>query len=110
LYFYVHHTGHGLPEKLREALVTGWHWDDPLSLAGHIMQVIFPVGISTWPADNEYPFLVVDVGRQTVSMEDDPRPDFRAIQDLYVAGQSWSFDEFVRADEADIQWREKPGG
>lgn len=84
VYFYTHSSGYCLPETVRAALARNLRWDD----SSYLARIIFcemvrdcergetGFGISPEPTDNEYPFLVVNINDQTVTIEADDREGF----------------------------------
>jgi hypothetical protein len=103
VYFYSHWGGHQLPATLQKALRRKERWSDESYLA----RIIFcgmvegyekeptSFGIATYLCDNEYPLLVVDAEKQTVSAAPASAPfePFRTV----------SFEEYCALDEDEVE-------
>ena len=96
VWLYTHWSGHQLLGMVQRAIQKRWRWNDP----AYLTRIIFDVmtegrqgeetgfGISTFPQDNEHPYVVVDPREQEVRLED---PSSRAVK------QRWSFEAFCAA-------------
>jgi hypothetical protein len=95
IFLYSHNIGYKLPRMLQEVLARKSRWDDSSYLArmifcrmvkGNVSGEI-GYGISTYPTDNQCPYLIVDCKTQTVSasLEEKYPETFKSV----------SFQEFV---------------
>jgi len=100
IYLYTHWGGTALFETLQMALKRGkFRWSDPSYLGRIIFSEMIQYevleetgyGIAPYPTDNEWPFLVVDLEKQEVRVENDDREHFGCEG---PAGR-WSFDDFI---------------
>lgn len=104
VWFYGHWSGYDAPEIVREALARKERWNDPSYLARIIFCVMVGnsdnlkgttgLGVSTEPGDNEYPFLIVNCDKQTVSIEDDNREGFIHCR-RKGEGRTYTFTEYA---------------
>ena len=101
VFLYTHWGGSELPEQLRDALIHGrGRWGDPSYLARIVLDRmtrddaddITGYGISTRLGDNEYPLLVLHVGR-VYAMNEQRYHDrgFDALDEVASIG----FDEYI---------------
>ena len=106
LYFYTHWAGTEMPEDLQTALKRGKErWDDEPYLARIIFCALLRgpkdleettgLAITTYITDNEYPLLVVDVEKQTVSAApaNAPTEPFKTV----------SFEQYCALDEKGLR-------
>ena len=107
VWLYSHWGGTEMPETLQAALRLRERWDDRTYFARIVFQTMLGgntgttgFGISTRLTDNEYPILVVDCDKQTITMEDEP--DGSRAQWHPSVGKSWTFEAFTALP--DVTW------
>lgn len=106
VWFYTHWRGNALPGIVMAALARELRWDDESYLARIIFCEMIKgaegeetgFGISLRQADNEYPYLVVDIEKQRVFFEAPPGDD---LWEKYhklkpQAGKGWTFEEYIK--------------
>ncbi len=114
VFLYGHWSGEEMPQVLQNGLRAGrGRWDDDTYLARIIAREMgmgesgeTGFGIGSYPADNEHPFLVVDVERQIVRVEC-PQDDGEISKiirkyhsDDTVSGKKeWTFEEYVAIED-----------
>lgn len=113
IYLYSHWGGYELPESLAVGLDKGrGRWDDESYLARIIFREMGAgqegetgFGISTYPPDNEHPFLVVDTKAKAVRVEKDDRHGYarNSSWDGLAIGDVVPFDAFVKKFGAGVE-------
>lgn len=111
VYLYAHWSGYEAPEIVRAALDRARdRWDDPPYLTRAIfcefiaesdnLKATTGYGISTRPADNEHPFIIVDCDKQQVRIEADTREGFGSYCSPRGEARSYSFADYAALPEA----------
>lgn len=105
VWFYTHGKGRDLPETVRQALAKNERWDD----ADYLARIIFCTlvspefdsptgyGIGHEPMDNSHPFVIVNVDKQIVTLEADPKRPY-----TWRGGhpKEVSFADFIKLEKA----------
>jgi hypothetical protein len=117
VFLYGHWSGEDLPKIVQAGLKAGVdRWEDNTYLAriifcqmmGNDTQSVTGYGIGSYPADNEYPYLVVDVDAQEVRVELPQGGGTAEIirrhhsNDTVSGKATWTFLEYVYIDNP--QW------
>ena len=112
VYLYAHWGGWGLPERLQRALARRQRWSD----GSYLARIIFcemvrgaedgetGFGISASLGDHDYPLLVVDPARQTVSLEEEPERLAGQRDTLGPGPHAWTFDAYCTLDLGACGW------
>ena len=105
VYLYTHWGGEFLPQIVQMTLARQERWDDECYLTRMLFCALLDpedltgtmgMGISTYLTDNEFPLLILDTAKRTVTLRDPERQ---------VAEASWSFEEFVALElDEDSPW------
>jgi hypothetical protein len=112
VFLYTHWGGYKLPEVVQGALARKERWNDHSYLARIVFSAMVKddidgetgYGIASVMTDNEYPVIVLDASSQKVLYvsEDDARQ--KIISDPQ---KSWTFAEYIAADQDEIGWPEE---
>lgn len=103
VWLYGHWSGTEAPETVRKALANAWCWRDAPYLARIVLEELVgdrrgtETGFGIWcePCDYEYPFLIIDVTKQEVYLEQPPNNWIKLSEP-----KTYSFKDYVALDEA----------
>lgn len=103
IYFYSHWSGSELPEIVRRAIARKWRWDDPPYLARIIFCELVKgnegeetgYGISLGICDNSHPIIVVDMNKQSVTLDGGEAKGFKELPfPIFAALEAATFKTF----------------